>query len=103
MVAKASEGKLKADNRTVKELLDAWLDHIEPNRSPLTIRKYRQLAERVVIPELGSIQLRSLTARHLDALYAKLTAKGNKATTVRRVHALVGAALHQAEKWDWWR
>ena len=24
----------------------------------------------------------------------------NEATTVRRVHALIGAALHQAEKWD---
>ncbi|MGH9029628.1 MAG: hypothetical protein ACRDV4_08455 [Acidimicrobiales bacterium] len=31
-------------------------------------------------------------ASDLDRLYAKLTAKGNKATTARRVHALIGAA-----------
>ena len=34
---------------------------------------------------------------------AKMVAKvdkGIKATTVRRVHALIGVALHQAEKWD---
>ena len=33
-------------------------------------------------------------------MYAKLTKKGNAATTVRRVHALIGAALSQAEKWE---
>jgi integrase len=37
----------------------------------------------------------------LDLLYAKLTERGNKATTVRRVHALIGAALHQAERWGY--
>lgn len=100
MVAKASQGKLSADRRTVEELILAWLDHIEPHRSPTTIRKYRDIANRIVVPAIGSIKLRALTARHLDALYASLTAKGNKATTVRRVHALIGAALHQAEKWD---
>jgi integrase len=100
MVAKASKGKLAVDNRTVEQLVLAWLDHIELHRSPTTMRKYRELTRRVVVPELGRIKLRSLSARHLDALYAKLTAKGNKATTVRRVHALIGAALRQAEKWD---
>jgi integrase len=64
------------------------------------MRKYRDIADRVVVPELGKVKLRALTSRQLDALYAKLTAKGNKATTVRRVHALIGASLHQAEKWD---
>ena len=52
------------------------------------------------VPELGRIKLSKLTARDLDRLYAKLTAKGNKATTVRRVHSLIGAALHQAERWE---
>ncbi len=100
MVTKASKGKLALNGRDVEEIVYAWLDHIEPHRSPTTMRKYRELANRVVVPELGAVKLRSLTARHLDALYAKLTAKGNKAATVRRVHSLIGAALHQAEKWD---
>ena len=64
------------------------------------MRKYWDIVERVIVPELGAIKLDKLTARHLDALYAKLTKKGNKPATVRRVHALIGAALHQAEKWD---
>jgi integrase len=100
MVAAASSGKLAVENGSVEQLIKSWLDHIEPNRSPTTMRKYRDLADRVVVPEFGSLKLRSLSARHLDALYAKLSAKGNKATTIRRVHALIGASLHQAEKWD---
>jgi integrase len=51
-------------------------------------------------PRARQDQARRLSARDLDQLYAKLTAKGNKATTVRRVHALIGVALHQADDWD---
>jgi len=100
MVAKADQGRLTVGTQTVEELIRAWLDHIEPNRSPTTIREYRAIARRVVIPTIGNVPLRSLTARQLDALYSSLLARGNKPATVRRVHALIGAALHQAEKWD---
>ena len=96
MVAKVSSGNVSTGSETVEELLNAWLEHIGPNRSPTTIRKYRDLADRIVIPELGKVRLKALTARQLDRLYGKLTAKGNKATSVRRVHALIAAALHQA-------
>lgn len=64
------------------------------------MREYRGIAEKVVRPELGKTKLKALTASQLDSLYPRLTKKGNKATTVRRVHSLIGAMLHQAEKWD---
>ncbi|MHB1553093.1 MAG: hypothetical protein ACYCSX_08835 [Acidimicrobiales bacterium] len=51
-------------------------------------------------PALGKGKLTKLTAADLDRLYAKLTANGNKATTVPRLHALIGAAPHQAERWS---
>jgi integrase len=100
MVARVSKANGVVSTETVSDLLTAWLDHIKPNRSPTTMRKYQDIADRVVVPELGKIKLKALTARQLDTLYSKLTAKGNKATTVRRVHALIGAALHQGERWD---
>jgi integrase len=100
MVAKVANGNVHTGSETLEDLLNAWLDHIRPNRSPTTIRKYRDLADRIVIPDLGKVRLQALTARQLDTLYGKLTAKGNKATSVRRVHALIAAALHQAERWD---
>ncbi len=100
MVSDASAGTLGREATTLGDLIDQWITGIEDSRSPTTIREYRRLADVVVKPELGNVRLSKLTARHLDALYASLTAKGKKATTVRRVHALIGAALHQAERWD---
>jgi integrase len=100
MVAKVSKGAA-AGSETVNDLLDLWLDHLEVlGRSPTTLREYRAIGKRIVRPEIGKVRLRALNARQLDALYAKMTKKGNKPATVRRVHALIGAALRQAERWD---
>ena len=100
LVAEVAKGSVLATGtETVDDLLAEWLDHCESlGRSPTTLRKYRSIAETVVKPELGKIRLSRLTAHDLNRLYAKLTAKGNKATTVRRVHALLSAALHYARK-----
>jgi integrase len=101
MVAAAIKGTGAAGTDSMSELLDRWLDHCESlGRSPTTMREYRRIAEQVVKPSIGNIQVSKLSASNLDALYAKLSAKGNKATTIRRVHAQIAAALHQAEKWD---
>jgi len=100
MVTDVAAGRLGRRDTTLGDLIDQWLASIEDSRSPTTIREYWRLANVVVKPELGGVMLSKLTAAHLDALYASLTASGNKPTTVRRVHALIGAALHQAERWD---
>jgi integrase len=47
----------------------------------------------------GRCRLSRLTARHLDQLYAKMTAKGNKPLTVRRLHTILSAMLSQGERW----
>jgi integrase len=101
MIAEASKGNAATGSETVGELLDRFLEHAASlGRSPTTLREYRRIAEMVVRPELGRLKLSRLTALDLDRLYAKLTAKGNKATTVRRVHALLSASLHQGKKWQ---
>lgn len=101
LVAKAGQGQLNASAATVGDLLDRWLAHCESlGRSATTMQEYRRLVDKVVEPELGKVRLSKLTAANLDRLYAKLTAKGLKPTSVRRVHALIAAALHQAERWD---
>ena len=100
MVADVAAGRIVVHATTVEKLLERWLTHLESlGRSPTTMRKYQDIAGRTVIPAIGSVRLDKLTASQLDALYASLTAKGNKPATVRRVHALIGAALHQAERW----
>jgi len=102
LIAKVDRGAVGSGSKTVGGLVDEWLRHCESlGRSPTTLKKYRQITEAVVRPELGNVRLSVLSARHLDRLYAKLTKRGNAATTVRRVHALIGAALAQAERWGY--
>ena len=101
LVAEVDAGKVRIGSETVANLLDMWLEHCESiGHSPTTMKKYRQLAESVIRPQLGGIRLSKLTARHLDQLYAVMSAKGNKPLTVRRLHTVVGAMLSQGERWD---
>ena len=101
MIAEANKGATATGNETVGELLDRFLTHAEVvrGRSPTTLREYRRLADKVLRPELGKIKLAKLTVLDLDQLYARLTKKGFKATSVRRVHALAAASLAQGKKW----
>jgi integrase len=100
MVAKAGTGKLPPTSGTVEQLVRAWLEHAEAQgRAATTLAEYRRIAEKVVIPEIGNVRLNKLTPRHLDRLYAELTKNGLKPTSVRRVHALISAALRQGERW----
>ena len=101
MIAEASRGSSATGTETVGQLLDRFLEHAESlGRSPTTLREHRRTIETTLRPELGRIKLSKLTAADLDRMYGKLTSRGLKATSVRRIHAVIGAALRQAERWD---
>lgn len=90
---------VRSDNPTVSSLLDQWIDFRAPALSPTTEREHRRTIEKVLKPAVGNVRLDKLTSRHLDRMYADLTARGLKPAAVRRVHAVIHAALHQARKW----
>ena len=102
MLQEVDDKKL-APNRsadTVGSLLAMWLEHqSKRGRSATTLREYRRLVASKDLSELSTTPLDTLTAHDLDRLYDKLTARGLRPTSVRRVHALISAALRQAERW----
>ena len=107
MIAETSKGRTATGGETVSDLLDQWLEHLASRgRSPTTLREYHRLADKIVRPELGRVKLAKLTARDLDNLYTRLGKTGPdrdhglKPASVRRVHALICAALHQAKRWQ---
>ena len=84
---------------TVAKLLDRYIDHCEQHdRSPTTVHEYRRIADKVLIPRLGHTKLADLDQDDLDALYREMKIEGKKATTIRRVHALMSAALRFGQK-----
>ena len=89
---------------TVSQLLEEFLRFsVARGRSPTTLAEYRRIASSVLVPAIGRVPIEELTAHHLDTLYAKAMQGPSavSATSVRRYHALIAAALNQSVKWGW--
>jgi integrase len=91
---------------TVSHLMIKWLALSERNgRSPTTLRTYRSYLKANIGPALGKVELRRLTAEHLDDFYAQLTVSGGHSgngrstSTIHQHHSMISAALGQAVKW----
>ena len=99
LVNQASDGLVATNAGTLDELLSRWLRHLEGlGRAPKTLVEHRRMAAEVSA-RLGRTKLRKLQGSDLDAFYDHLRAKGLSPSTVRRYHAVVSAALHQAIRW----
>ena len=92
---------------TVKEfLLGEWLPTIKGTLRPTTHASYTMLAKQHIIPRLGALQLQRLSPGAINALYAHLAEVGRvrgkgplSASSVRRVHAVLHRACHDAVRW----
>ena len=92
-----------AVRRSVSELFDAVLEHLDAlGREPTTMQGYRAIATKAA-ERIGRIQVGKLRASDLDRYYAELLRSGNKAGTVHRAHGFIHRCLAQAVKWDWAR
>jgi integrase len=100
LLADVEAGKIaKSHAGSVADLLDRWLDDITPTRSAYTIREHRRTIDTSIKPVLGAIPLDKLTPRELDGLYRALLSRGLSASSVRRHHSILSAALRRAVRW----
>jgi integrase len=85
---------------TVGGYLRAWYAGVAGK--PTTRAHYRDMCEWYIIPALGGIPLKSLSAEHVDALYRTLEREGGRRSqglapkTVRLVHVVLHRALKVA-------
>jgi hypothetical protein len=71
LLNEADKGTLVEPSRmTVADYLRAWLDSTH-EQLPKTLERYRQLAERQVIPHLGTTKLPKLKPEHVQAWHGK--------------------------------
>lgn len=91
-------GRLAPPTRlTLGDFLAEWLHAHGPNLRPSTLESYRQLIAHVA--PLQRLSLTRLEARHLAALYAQKRREGLSAGRVRKLHAVLRAALGDAVRW----
>lgn len=98
--------------QTVAQFLDYWLTEvIGPNRRPATVKSYRLLVDRHIVPAIGKTRLDKLTAQDVQKLLnakAKETvrasdkkeAKKLSPRTVQYIRGVLRAALNKAVKLD---
>jgi integrase len=87
-------------------LLSEWLPAVKGTLRPTTYASCTMLAQQHIIPRLGDLQLQRLTASAINALYAYLLEEGRvrsqgglSPASVRRVHAVLHRACHDAVRW----
>ena len=95
-------GMQPADERTrVGELLQRWLDEsARPRVRPRTLEGYRAIVRLHLDPTLGHVPLVKLTPIHVQELLNTKLDDGFSPTRVRAIHAVLRAALNQAERWE---
>jgi len=95
----ASKGTESPPGLTVREFLDGWLRHVADTRRPTTANSYAGMIRRYVIPVIGQTELKDLRREHVDAVLTGAKDRLNPNTT-RLLRAVLGIALHRAERWE---
>jgi integrase len=88
-----------AENMTLKEYLERWLDDsVRARLRPSTHESYSWLVRKHIAPTLGSVKLKALTAAHLRSFYRSKSDQG-LTRTVEYLHDVLHAALKQSVRW----
>lgn len=93
-------GDLPSQRLTVDDMIAMYLDHGRDRWSPTTLESYQLLHRRLPDRFLG-LQIVDVHGRTINVIYQQLVADGMSPHTVKRVHALLGAAWSMAQRWGY--
>lgn len=101
ILAQQAQGALPpAGKTTVADILQTYIDSRRvAGRAPRTIERYIELADRHIIPALGTRKATDIRPADVERFYSSKLADGDLSpTTVYRMHALLRAAFRHAVK-----
>ena len=100
-VTKVGASAATPTGHTVGQLLDKWLDAVEPRQTPKTFHENRRKIDTRIRPALGEVKLSKLDAALLDSLYNAWEKEGLSPQTVLLLHRILSAACNRGVKWGW--
>ncbi len=112
VVAKMKDAQRKVDDglplgdqtSTVGEYLERWLTDVAPARSRVkstnTLDQYAWAIRHHLVPSLGRIKLRALTADHVERMLRRKATDGMARSSIVRLRAVLVLALTHAERRD---
>jgi integrase len=90
----------EAGNQTVGEYLERWLEtSVRGSVRESTYGSYGRQARRYLVPAIGTVKLKRLSAMHVQGMYRAMLDKGLSPRTVQYTHAVLHRALKQAVRW----
>jgi integrase len=89
---------LPDDRLTVGKWLVGWLAHVRGTVRPNTADAYEQTIRNYLLPELGTVPLRTLQPSRVETLTADLLARGYSANTAARARDVLRRAIADAVK-----
>lgn len=89
-----------AGSLTVGNYLHRWLEtSVKGSVRESTCESYRCQVKRYVIPMVGGVKLKRLTAVHVQEMYRSMLDRNLSSRTVQYTHAVLHRALKQAVRW----
>lgn len=87
-------------NQTVEQYLTNWLEDVQKHEvEEVSYIKQKRTLKKHIVPTFGHLQLKSLSAQHIQQLYTSLLKKGYKPNTIQGIHAFLHKALKNAVRW----
>jgi integrase len=89
-----------AGSQTVGEYMEQWLQtSARESARESTYESYRNQVRRYVVPAIGRVKLKRLSAMQIQGMYRAMLDRGLSPRTVQYAHAVLHRALRQAVRW----
>ena len=89
-----------AGSQTVGEYMEQWLQtSARESVRESTYESYRNQVRRYVVPAIGRVKLKRLSAMQIQGMYRAMLDRGLSPRTVQYTHAVLHRALRQAVRW----
>ncbi len=89
-----------AGSQTVGEYIERWLQtSAKGSVRESTFESYRNQVGRYVVPAIGRVKLKRLSAMQIQGMYRAMLDRGLSPRTVQYTHAVLHRALRQAVRW----
>jgi integrase len=96
--AHAGGRPLPDDRLTVGKWLVRWLEHVRPTLRWATIRAYDQAIRSYLLPELGTLSLRTLAPSRVETMLQRMAERGLSANTQASARDVLKRAIADAMK-----
>lgn len=94
--------QLDKGKQPLRDFVPRWQKlYAQPQLADRTIKHYTALQTKYLLPELGHLPLRQVTAERIQEFQAKLTKDGVGDPTVRKTIAMLQGMLRRAVEWGY--